>query len=85
MEHNESISKRKTHSSECLQKETGESTHKQLDNTPKALEQREAHSPKRSRLQEIIKSGLESTKWKQEELFKESTKGGAGSLRKSTK
>jgi hypothetical protein len=55
MEHNESISKRETHSSECLQKETGESTHKQLDNTSKALEQKEANSPKRSRRQEIIK------------------------------
>jgi hypothetical protein len=27
----------------------------------------------------------ESTKWKQEELFKESTKGGAGFLRTSTR
>ena len=35
MGNNESISKRKIHSSECLQKETRESTPKQLDNTPK--------------------------------------------------
>jgi hypothetical protein len=48
----------------------------------KALEQREANSPKRSRQQEI-KSGAKTTKWKQEELFKESTKRVAGSLRKS--
>jgi hypothetical protein len=40
----------------------------------KALEQNEANSPKRSRRQEIIKLGAKSTKWKQEELFKESTK-----------
>ena len=50
----------------------------------KALEQKEANSPKRSRWQKIINSGAKSTKWKQE-LFKESTKGGAGSLRKSTR
>jgi hypothetical protein len=55
MGHNESISKRKTHSSECLQKETRESTHLHLDNTPKTLEQKGANSPKRSRRQEIIK------------------------------
>ena len=55
MGHIESISMRKTHSSECLQKETRESTHKQLNNTLKALEQKEANSLKRSRWQEIIK------------------------------
>jgi hypothetical protein len=47
----------------------------------KALEQKETNTPKRSRWQEII--GLKSTKWKQKELSKESTKPGAGSLRKS--
>jgi hypothetical protein len=51
----------------------------------KALEQKEAISPNRSRQQEIIKLGLKSTKWKQNELYKESTKPGAGSLRKLTK
>jgi hypothetical protein len=30
-------------------------------------------------------SGLKSNKWKQKELFKESNKPGAGSLRKSTR
>ena len=49
----------------------------------KALEQKEANSPKRSRRQEI-NSGAKSIKWKQE-LFKELTKGGAGSSRKSTR
>jgi hypothetical protein len=51
----------------------------------KALEQKEANSPKRSRHQEIIKLRGETTKWKQEELFKESTERGAGSLRKPTR
>jgi hypothetical protein len=49
-----------------------------------ALQLKEANSPKRSRGQEII-SGLKSTKWRQKELYKESTKPGAGSLRKSTR
>jgi hypothetical protein len=49
-----------------------------------ALELKEANSPKRSRWQEIINVRAESNKWKQE-LFKESTKPGAGSLRKSTR
>ena len=39
----------------------------------KALEQKEANSPKRSRWQEIIKLRVKSTKWKQE-LLKESPK-----------
>jgi hypothetical protein len=51
----------------------------------KALEQKETNSPKRSRGQEIIKSGLKSTKWKQQEIYKASTKPGVSSLRKSTK
>ena len=49
-----------------------------------ALEQKEANSPKRSRRQEIIKLRGE-IKWKQEELFKESSNRGAVSLRKSTR
>jgi hypothetical protein len=51
----------------------------------KTLEQKEANSLKRSRQQEIIKLRAESTKWKQKELNKESTKQGGGSWRKSTK
>ena len=51
----------------------------------KALEKKEANSPKRSRRQEIIKLRGKLTKWKQEELFKELTKRGVGSLRKSTR
>jgi hypothetical protein len=56
MGHNESISKRKTHSSECLQKKKVERTHiSSLTTHLKALEQKEANSPNRSRQQEIIK------------------------------
>jgi hypothetical protein len=55
MGHSESISKRKTHSSECIQKETRESTHYSLTKHLKALEQKKANSTKRSRQQEIIK------------------------------
>jgi hypothetical protein len=50
-----------------------------------ALELKEANSPKRSRGQEIFKLRAEINQWKQKELFKESTKPGAGSLRKSTR
>ena len=49
-----------------------------------ALELREANSPKRSRWQEIIKLRAEINQV-DTELFKESTKPGAGSLRKSIK
>jgi hypothetical protein len=52
MRYNESLPKRKTRSSECLQKETRESS---LTTHLKALEQKETNSLKRSRLQEIIK------------------------------
>ena len=50
------FSKRKTYSSECLHKETRERAHtSSLTTHLKAIEQKEANSPKRSRLQEIIK------------------------------
>jgi hypothetical protein len=55
MGHNESSPKRKTHSFECLQKETGENTQEQLDSTPKSSRTKEENTPKRSRWQEIIK------------------------------
>ena len=51
----------------------------------KALFQKEANSPSRSRRQEIIKLRAESIKMKQREPYKKSTKPGAGSLRKSTR
>ena len=50
----------------------------------KALEQKEANSPKRSRRQETIKLRAEINQVETKELYKESTKPGAGSLRKST-
>jgi hypothetical protein len=61
MEHNESSGREKL-TSECLQKETGASVRYQLKAHLKVLEQKEASTPKRSRWQEIIKSGLKSTK-----------------------
>jgi hypothetical protein len=57
--HNESISKRKTHSSECLQKKLERAHISSLTIHLKALEQKEANSPKRSRRQEIIKLRVE--------------------------
>ena len=52
---NEIITKRETHRFECLQKETRESTYKQLENTRKISRIKEANSLKRSRWKEIIK------------------------------
>jgi hypothetical protein len=50
----------------------------------KALEQKEASTPKRSRQQEIIKLRAEINQV-ETELYKESRKPGTGSLRKSTR
>ena len=50
----------------------------------KALEQKEANSPKRNRRQETIKLRTEINQVETKELYKESTKPGAGCLRKST-
>ena len=55
MGHNKRSPKRKTHCSECLEKETGESIHQQLDSTPESSRTKEANSLKKSRQQEIIK------------------------------
>jgi hypothetical protein len=49
-------------SSECLQKETGESLRYQVTAHLKAPEQKEASAPKRSRWQEIIKLWVEINK-----------------------
>jgi hypothetical protein len=52
----------------------------------KALEQKEANTPKRGRWHEIIKLKPEKKiHYKQREQFKHPTKSRAGSLRKSTK
>jgi hypothetical protein len=55
MEHNESSAKKKSHRSEFLHKQTGESITSTLTAHLKALEQKEANTPKRSRPQEIVK------------------------------
>ena len=55
MGHNESISKRKTHSSECLQKKLERAHTSSLTTHLKALEQKEAYLHKRSRQEERIK------------------------------
>ena len=55
MEHNESSAKRKTYSSECPQKKMERAYTSSLTAHLKALEQKEANTPKRSRQQEIIK------------------------------
>ena len=55
MGHNESISKRETHSSECPKKKRERAHTSSLTTHLKALEKKEANSPKRSRRQEIIK------------------------------
>ena len=86
MGHNESSPKRKTHSSECLQKETRENIHYQLNNMPKnSRKKRKQIHPRGVDGRKQSNSGAKSTKWKQEELIKKSNKGGAGSLRKSTR
>jgi hypothetical protein len=51
----------------------------------KALEQKEANTPKRNRQQEIIKLRPEVNQVETKRTNKESTKPGAGSLRKSTR
>ena len=43
------------HSAECLQSETGDSIHQQIDSMHKDLKQKEANKLKRSRWLEIIK------------------------------
>ena len=55
MGHNESSAKRKIHSTKCLGKESGEILHHNLTAHLRALEQKEASLPKRSRRQETVK------------------------------
>jgi hypothetical protein len=55
MGHNESSPKRKNHSFKSLQKKLERTHTSNLTAHLKALEQKEANSPKRSRWQEIIK------------------------------
>ena len=85
MGHNESMPKRKIHSSECLQKKLERADTSSLTTHLKAPEEKEANSPKRSRRQKIIKFRAEINQVETKEQVKESTKLGAGSLRKSTR
>ena len=85
MGHTESSAKRKTYRSECLQKETGKNIPKSLTEHLKAPEQKEANTTKRSRWQEIIKLRAEINQVETKELYKEPTKLGTGSLRKSAR
>jgi hypothetical protein len=84
MGHSESIPKRKLIALSASKNKLERAYTSSLTAHLKAPEQKEKNSPKRSRWQEI-NSGLKSTKWKQKELYKESTKPGASSLRKSTR
>jgi uncharacterized alpha-E superfamily protein len=87
MRNNESRADRKIHSSECLQRETGESIFKQLNSIPKSSRTKRSKYAQDEWMAgnkfraEINK--VETTKKKK--LYKESTKQGAGSLRKLTK
>ena len=82
MGHNESISKRKTHSS----KKKLESAHtSSLTAHLRAVEQKEANTPKRSRRQEIIKLRGEINQVETRRTIQRINQRGAGTLRKSTR
>jgi hypothetical protein len=85
MGHNENSAMRKTHSSKCLQKETDESIHSSLTTHLKALEQKEANTPKMGRWQEIIKLRAEISQVETKRTIQRINKTRAGSLRKSTR
>jgi len=55
MRHNESCSKGKAHNSECLRKKQERAYISSLTAHLKALEQKEANTPRRNKKQEIIK------------------------------
>ena len=80
MGHNESSPKRKTHSPECLL--TKESIHKQSDSTPRSSRTKKSKFTQEESTAGNNQTRLKSTKWKQKELSKESTKPGDDSLRK---
>ena len=85
MGHNESISKLKTHRSECLQKETRESTHWQLDNTPKSSRTKGSKFTQEEQTAENNQLKAEINQVETKEQYKESPKPGTGSLRKLTR
>jgi hypothetical protein len=75
----------KTQSSEYLQKKLERTYTRSLAAHLKALEQKEENIPKKSKQQAIIKLRPEINQVETKELYKESTKPGAGSLKKSTR
>ena len=83
--HNENGARRKVHSTKCYTKKLESSHISNLAAHLKALEQKEASSPKRSRWQEIIKFRAKINKIETREQYKESTRQRVGSSRKSTK
>ena len=85
MGHNESSAKRKTNNSEYSKMKLERAYTSSLMAHLKALEQKEAYSPKRCRRQEIIKLRAEINQVETQRTMKESTKPEAGSLRKSTR
>ncbi|MGE9640645.1 hypothetical protein ACQP3J_26685, partial [Escherichia coli] len=64
MGHFESRTKKNVHSSKCPHEETGNSCTGDLTAHMKALEQKQANSPRRSRQQEIVKLRAEINKTK---------------------
>ena len=80
MGHNERGAKRKIHSTSALVKKLERSYTNNLTAHLRALEQKEANSPKRSRRQEIVKLRAEINQIDMK-LYKESIKPEAGSLR----
>jgi hypothetical protein len=85
MRHNEGSLKKKTHSTECLQKKLERAYTSSLKEHLEALEQKETNSPNRSRGQEIIKLRAEINKVETKRSIQKSTKPGTGSLRKSAR
>jgi hypothetical protein len=84
-ENNESSAKRKIQSTECPGKQIGEILHLQLKAHGRALEQKEANSPKRSRRQEIVKLRAEINQMETKRTIQKSTKPKSDSLKESTR
>jgi hypothetical protein len=85
MRYNEGSPKSKIHSPECLQKETRESIHYQFESTLRTYRMKGSKFTQKNRWQEMIKFRAEINQVERKELYKESPKPGAGSLRKSTR
>ena len=84
MGHSESSAKRKTHSYECIQKETGAYTIS-LKAHLKALKQKETNTLKRSGQQKINKLRDEINQMEQKRTIQRINKPGPGSLRNFTR